>query len=150
MSGTGCPGCVGRPSLMAWTSTIWTGSRAVERKETMRRWAEFVLAHRRWVALFWLVVLVGGAVASGPASERLTVEYSLPGEPGAKTAKQIDETFGNGGYTAPYLVSVTYPTGQTVAGHEAEVAAAFDTVATTVPSARVLDEGDPGDAGLQT
>jgi RND superfamily putative drug exporter len=135
---------------MAWTSTIWTGSRAVERKETMRRWAEFVLAHRRWVALFWLVVLVGGAVASGPASERLTVEYSLPGEPGAKTAKQIDETFGNGGYTAPYLVSVTYPTGQTVAGHEAEVAAAFDTVATTVPSVRVLDEANTGDAAFRT
>jgi len=31
----------------------------------MRRWAEFVLAHRRWVALFWLLVVVGGGVASG-------------------------------------------------------------------------------------
>jgi putative drug exporter of the RND superfamily len=116
----------------------------------MRRWAEFVLAHRRWVALFWLVVLVGGAVATGPASERLTVEYSLPGEPGAKTAKQIDETFGNGGYTAPYLVSVTYPQGQTVAGHEAEVAAAFDAVATKVPSVRVLDEANTGDTAFRT
>jgi putative drug exporter of the RND superfamily len=116
----------------------------------MRRWAEFVLAHRRWVALFWLVVLVGGAVATGPASERLTVEYSLPGEPGAKTAKQIGETFGNGGYTAPYLVSVTYPQGQTVAGHEAEVAAAFDAVATKVPSVRVLDEANTGDAAFRT
>jgi RND superfamily putative drug exporter len=135
---------------MAWTSAIWTGSRAVERKEGMRRWSEFVLAHRRWVALFWLVVLVGGAVASGPASERLTVEYSLPGEPGAKTAEQIDETFGNGGYTAPYLVSVTYPAGQTVAGHEAEVAAAFDAAATTVPSVRVLDEASTGDAAFRT
>jgi|Tabmets5t2r1_1033131.scaffolds.fasta_scaffold00651_2 RND superfamily putative drug exporter len=116
----------------------------------MRRWAEFVLAHRRWVALFWLVVLVGGAVATGPASERLTVEYSLPREPGAKTAKQIDETFGNGGYTAPYLVSVTYPQGQTVAGHEAEVAAAFDAVATKVPSVRVLDEANTGDTAFRT
>ncbi|HEU4398840.1 MAG TPA: MMPL family transporter [Actinomycetota bacterium] len=116
----------------------------------MRRWAAFVLAHRRWVALFWLVVLVGGAVATGPASERLTVEYSLPGEPGAKTAQQIDETFGNGGYTAPYLVSVTYPQGQTVAGREAEVAAAFDAVATKVPSVRVLDETNTGDAAFRT
>jgi RND superfamily putative drug exporter len=116
----------------------------------MRRWAAFVLAHRRWVALFWLVVPVGGAIASGPASERLTVEYSLPGEPGAKTAQQVDETFGNGGDTAPYLVSVTYPQGRTVAGREAEVAAAFDAVATKVPSVRVLDEANTGDAAFRT
>ena len=116
----------------------------------MRRWAEFVLAHRRWVVLFWLVVIVGGGVASGPVSERLTYDWSLPGEPGAETAKQITQTFGNGGYTAPYLVSVTYPAGQSVAGHQAEVAAAFDAVATKVPSVRVLDEANTGDAAFRT
>jgi RND superfamily putative drug exporter len=118
--------------------------------EVMRGWAEFVLAHRKWVLLFWLVVVIGGAVASGPASKRLTVEYSLLGEPGAKTAQQIKQTFGNGGDTAPYLVSVTYPEGQTVAGHEAEVAAAFDAVATKVPAVRVLDEANTGDAAFRT
>jgi putative drug exporter of the RND superfamily len=116
----------------------------------MRRWAEFVLKHRRWVVLFWLVVIVGGGVASGPVSERLTYDWSLPGEPGTRTAQQITQTFGNGGYTAPYLVSVTYPEGQAVAGHEAEVAAAFDAVATKVPSVRVLDEANTGDAGFRT
>jgi putative drug exporter of the RND superfamily len=118
--------------------------------EGMRRWAEFVLAHRRWVALFWLLVVVGGGVASGEASKRLTSDYSLPGEPGTKTAKQINQTFGNGGFTAPYLVSLTYPPGQTVAGHQAEVAAAFDAVATKVPGVRVLDEANTGDAAFRT
>ena len=28
----------------------------------MRRWAEFVLRHRRWVGVFWLLVLVAGAL----------------------------------------------------------------------------------------
>jgi RND superfamily putative drug exporter len=116
----------------------------------MRRWAEFVLKHRRWVVLFWLVVIVGGGVASGPVSERLTYDWSLPGEPGTRTAQQLTQTFGNGGYTAPYLVSVTYPEGQTVAGHEAEVAAAFDAVATKLPSMRVLDEANTGDAAFRT
>jgi putative drug exporter of the RND superfamily len=113
--------------------------------ERMRRWAEFVLAHRRWVALFWLVVVVGGGVASGQVANRMTYDWSLPGEPGTKTAQQITQTFGNGGYTAPYLVSVTYPAGQTVAGHEAEVAAAFDAVAARIPSVRVVDEASTGD-----
>jgi RND superfamily putative drug exporter len=125
-------------------------SQVVEGIDVMRRWAEFVLKHRRWVLLFWLLVVVGGAVASGPVSKRLTVEYSLPGEPGTKTARQITQTFGNGGYTAPYLVSVTYPAGQGVAGHEAEVAAAFDAVAAKVPAVRVLDEANTGDAAFRT
>ncbi len=116
----------------------------------MRRWAEFVLTHRRWVALFWLVVVIGGATASGQVSNRLTYDFSLPGEPGTKTAQQITQTFGNGGYTAPYLVSVTYPEGQTVAGHQAQVAAAFDAVATKVPAVRVLDEANTGDAAFRT
>jgi uncharacterized membrane protein YdfJ with MMPL/SSD domain len=117
--------------------------------EGMRRWAKFVLAHRSSVVLFWLAVLVGGGIASGPASERLTIEYSLPGEPGAKTAEQINETFGNGGYTAPYLVSVTYPEGRTVAGNERAVAAAFDAVEAEVPAVRVLDEANTGDAAFR-
>lgn len=36
----------------------------------MRRWAEFVLAHRRWVVLFWLAVVVAGA-ALGWTSSRV-------------------------------------------------------------------------------
>jgi RND superfamily putative drug exporter len=116
----------------------------------MRRWAEFVLAHRRWVALFWLLVVVGGGVASGEASNRLTSDYALPGEPGTKTAKQINQTFGNGGFTAPYLVSLTYPAGQSVAGRQADVAAAFDAVAAKVPGVRVLHEGNTGDAAFRT
>jgi hypothetical protein len=69
------------------------------------------LRHRRLVMLFWLVVVVGGVAAAGQASKRLTVEYSLPGEPGAQTSEQITQTFGNGGYTPPYLVSLTFPEG---------------------------------------
>lgn len=116
----------------------------------MRRWAEFVLAHRKWVMVFWLVVAISGAMTSNMVNDRLTVEYSLPGEPGTETAKQITDTFGNGGYTAPYLVSVTYPEGQTVDGHEEEVAGAFNAVATKVPDVRVLDEANTGDDAFRT
>jgi putative drug exporter of the RND superfamily len=116
----------------------------------MRRWAEFVLTHRRWVVGLWLLVVVGGATAAGPVSNRLTFDFSLPGEPGTKTAKQITQTFGNGADTAPYLVSLSLPQGQAVAGHRAQVAAAFAAVATKVPSVRVLDEANTGDAAFRT
>jgi RND superfamily putative drug exporter len=116
----------------------------------MRRWAAFVLAHRRWIMLCWLLVVVAGATVAGQVSKRLTYDYSLPGQPGAKTAQQITQTFGNGGYTAPYLVSVTFPEGQTVATHQAQVAAAFDAVAAKVPAVRVLDEANTGDTAFRT
>jgi RND superfamily putative drug exporter len=116
----------------------------------MRRWAEFVLAHRRLVMVLWLLAAVAGGAASGLVSKRLTVEYSLPGEPGTQTAHAITETFGNGGFSAPYLVTISYPDGQSIAGHEADVAAAFNAVAAQVPAVRVLDEANTGDAAFRT
>ncbi|WP_053204465.1 MMPL family transporter [Jiangella muralis] len=113
----------------------------------MRRWAEFVLAHRRWVMAFWLLVVVAGAMAAGPANERLTTDYSLPGEPGAETAERIDERFGNGGNQAPYLVSFTHPDGE-----EAELgdAAAFDAAGRALPDLRLLHAGNTGDDAFVT
>jgi RND superfamily putative drug exporter len=45
---------------------------------------------------------------------------------------------------------VTLPEGQTIIGHEAEVAAAFDAVANQVTAVRVLDEANTGDTAFRT
>jgi len=116
----------------------------------MRRLAEFVLAHRRWVMAFWGLVFVVGAVLAGKTTSRLTVDFSLPGQPGTETAHQIEQTLGNGGDTSPYLVSVTLPQGQTVAANQAAVAKVFDSVETTVPNVRVLDENNTHDTAFRT
>ncbi|MGH3464788.1 MAG: MMPL family transporter [Kribbellaceae bacterium] len=114
----------------------------------MRRWAEFVLSHRKWVVVFWVLVAVAGGAVSNQVSKRLTYDFSLPGEPGSQTAALIKETFGNGGFTAPYLVSVTYSEGQQV--DTAQVAAAFDAVEAEVPHVRLLDEAGTGDPAFRT
>ena len=118
----------------------------------MRGWAEFVLKHRIWVVVFWVVVAVAGGVASAKVSDRLTIDFSLPGEPGTVAAEQIKEAFGNGGDTTPYLISVTLPGG--VTGHEAEVADAFAAVRTQAKSAgynlRIVDEATTGDQAFRT
>ncbi|MDN5852955.1 MAG: MMPL family transporter [Actinomycetia bacterium] len=116
----------------------------------MRRWAEFVLTHRRWVVSFWVLVAVAGATVSGAVSERLTYDYSLPGEPGSETAEMINATFENGGNNAPYLVTVTVADGQTISDNVAAVADTFDAVATEVPDVRVLDEANTGDDAFRT
>src|SRR6476659_10111427 len=116
----------------------------------MRRWAEFVLHHRRWVISLWLLVMVIGAAAAGAVSNRLTVDFSLPGQPGTETAHKIKQAFGNGGDTSPYIATVTLPAGQTITGHEADVARTFDAVGAAVPNVRILDEATTGDRAFRT
>ena len=50
------------------------------------RW---VLAHKRLVVAFWIILtLVGGAV-SGPATKALKQKFSVPGKEGWETNQQI-------------------------------------------------------------
>jgi RND superfamily putative drug exporter len=106
---------------------------------TMRRIAELVLHHRRLVIISWLVVFLAGIVASGAVTKRLKIDFSLPSEPGTKTAKQIEHQFGNGGFTTPFLLAVTVPAGQKATGHEAEIAKAFATAQASEPNLRLVD-----------
>jgi RND superfamily putative drug exporter len=116
----------------------------------MRQWAEFILRHRRWVVAVCGVILVAGIALAGKTTSRLTVDFSLPGQPGSQTAHKINQAFGNGGNTSPYLASVTLPAGQTITGHETDVAKAFDAVPGAVPSVRVIDEANTGDKAFRT
>ncbi|HEU4812176.1 MAG TPA: MMPL family transporter [Nocardioides sp.] len=116
----------------------------------MRRWAEFVLRHRRWVMVFWLLILIAGGASAGKTSDRLTVDFSLPGQPGTEATELIVAAVHNGGNTTPMLATVTLPQGQTITGHEDEVARAFEAVQSGVPDVRVVDEANTGDKAFRT
>ncbi|GAC1444104.1 MAG: hypothetical protein NVS3B26_11040 [Mycobacteriales bacterium] len=106
----------------------------------MRSIGAFVLRHRKLVVLVWLVVFVAGGIAAGQVSKRLKIDFSLPNQPGTKTAAIIERQFGNGGFTTPFLISVTVPAGQTVTGNEPAVAKAFAAAGDAKPHLRVVDE----------
>src|SRR5436309_6510865 len=80
----------------------------------MRRIAEFVLRHRRLIGIGWVVVVIAGIALTQRTTNRLVVDFSLPGQPGTQTANQIDQEFHAGGKTAPYIVTITLPAGQAV------------------------------------
>jgi len=105
----------------------------------MRRIAELVLRHRKLVLIGWVVLFAAGIVASGAVSERLKVDFSLPGEPGTTTAKQIEAEFGSGGFTQPYILTVTVPEGQRAVDHQAEIAKAFVAAEKALPGSRLVD-----------
>jgi len=41
----------------------------------MRRWAEFVLRHRKAVVIFWGAVLIAGIALASKTTNRLTVDF---------------------------------------------------------------------------
>jgi putative drug exporter of the RND superfamily len=116
----------------------------------MRRWAEFVLRHRKWVVGFWLVVMVCGGAVAGKTTERLTIDFSLPGQPGTRAADKIVAAFHNGAQTTPMLVTVTMPHGQKITGHEHQVARAFHAAGAGLRNLRVIDEANTGDKAFRT
>src|SRR3954452_6623254 len=112
--------------------------------------AEFVLRHRRWVLVGWLVVVIAGVMLVNTTNNRLVIDFSLPGQPGTETANQIDREFHAGGKTAPYVLTMTLPAGQTVTGNEAAVGKAFADVEQKVPDTRLVDEGNTNDKSFRT
>ena len=89
---------------------------------SLTRW---VLAHKRTVVVFWIVLTIAGIAAAGPASDALEPEFSVPDKEGWETNVAIAERYrGTGGDSSPLLPVVTLPKGQTVdsPGVEADLA----------------------------
>jgi putative drug exporter of the RND superfamily len=108
-----------------------------------------VLRHRLLVVLGWLVLMVAGGIVAGPVTDRLTFDFSLPGQPGYEAEQELIATFGTS--TADTLVPViTVPEGGTVADRGAEIAVVFDAVRAAVPQARVVDLASTGDQRFVT
>jgi putative drug exporter of the RND superfamily len=78
----------------------------------LTRW---VLDHKRTVVVSWLVLVVAGVLAAGPASRALSPEFSVPGREGWETNVAIAQKYaGTGGDAAPLLAVVTVPRGARV------------------------------------
>src|SRR5438445_87240 len=74
-----------------------------------------VLAHKRTIVIFWLVLTLVGMASAGSATKALKQKFSVPGKEGWQTNQQIARDFrGTGGNSAPLVPVVTLPAGKTV------------------------------------
>jgi putative drug exporter of the RND superfamily len=104
---------------------------------SLTRW---VLAHKRIVVAFWLVLTLVGMGSAGSATKALKQKFSVPGKEGWITNEQIARDFhGTGGNTSPLLPVVTLPAGKTVAspGVKQELGALEAHVAKVLPGGRI-------------
>jgi putative drug exporter of the RND superfamily len=104
---------------------------------SLTRW---VLAHKRIVVAFWLVLTLVGMASAGSATKALKQKFSVPGKEGWVTNEQIAHDFHDtGGDTSPLVPVVTLPAGETVSspGVEQQLATLEARVARTLPGARI-------------
>lgn len=107
----------------------------------------FVLAHKRLVVAFWLVVTVVGVASAASAVGALSQDGSIPGREGAEASEAILAAYGNGGLVPPLVPVVALPEGTTVdaPGVRDELAALDAAIAAAAPSARLASYASTGD-----
>ncbi len=101
----------------------------------MRRLAELVLRHRKVVFLIWALLFLAGAFTAKTTVNRLSATFSLPGQPGYETALKTYGAYGNGGFGADDVATITLPSGQATGPGVARAFAALS----HVPGARIVD-----------
>jgi RND superfamily putative drug exporter len=103
----------------------------------LTRW---VLAHKRIVVIFWVLLTLVGMASAGSATKALKQKFSVPGKEGWVTNQQIAHDFhGTGGNSAPLLPVVTLPAGSSVdsAAVQAGLRAVEARVERILPGARI-------------
>src|SRR5581483_2147028 len=78
---------------------------------SLTRW---VLAHKRTVAAFWIIVTVVGIATVGNSTGAFSKKFSNPGREGYQTNSRIAQIYHGGGRYAPLIPVVTLPVGTSV------------------------------------
>jgi putative drug exporter of the RND superfamily len=112
---------------------------------SLTRW---VLAHKRIVVFGWIALTIAGVAASGPASERLANDSSIPDEESWQTTSAIAERYDGSaeGSSRPLLPVVTLPAGKSVdsPGVKAELAAVDARLRSALPQSRIASFASTG------
>jgi RND superfamily putative drug exporter len=111
----------------------------------LTRW---VLAHKRSVVVTWVVLLIAGIAASGPATDNLDPEFSVPGKEGWETNEEIAARYqGTGGDSAPLIPVVTLGDGVSVdsPGVQDDLTEIDARLDEAVPNSRIASYASTGD-----
>jgi RND superfamily putative drug exporter len=111
---------------------------------SLTRW---VLAHRKLVVGFWIVLTLVGIGTAGAATKAMNQKFSVPGREGWETNLAIAKLYkGTGGNAAPLVPVVTLPAGRTVAdpGVRAQLLGIETKLTAALPGARVTGYGSTG------
>jgi putative drug exporter of the RND superfamily len=110
-----------------------------------------VLAHKRIVVAFWVIVTLVGIGSAGSSTKALKQKFSVPGREGWVTNQQIAHDFrGTGGNSAPELAVVTLPPNRSASAPAvaSELRAVESRLARAEPGARIAGYASTGSAAF--
>src|SRR6476619_598387 len=119
------------------------------RSDDVERLAQLVMHHRRIVCAIWVVLFVAGMGAASGLSDRLSLDFSLPGQPGDTAENQMIDTYGTSSFDT-FIAVVTVPEGQTVQQNADAVEGVFKTAADSTHPIRMVDYASSGDNASTT
>jgi RND superfamily putative drug exporter len=114
----------------------------------LTRW---VLAHRKLVVAFWILLTLVGIGTAGKATRAMNQKFSVPGREGWETNVQIQRLYGGtGGNAGPLVPVVQLPAGRTVetTAVRAQLRGVEDKLRAALPGARVAGYGSTGDTAF--
>ncbi|MGB2696109.1 MAG: MMPL family transporter [Dehalococcoidia bacterium] len=117
----------------------------------MTRLTRWVLAHRKLVVGFWIVLTFVGIATSGAATKAMNQKFSVPGREGWETNVEIAKLYdGTGGNATPLVPVVTLPQGSTVQDPDVreQLRGVEQKLAQALPGARVTGYGSTGAAAF--
>jgi putative drug exporter of the RND superfamily len=114
--------------------------------ETLTRW---VLAHKRWVAGFWIVLTIAGFWGAGRVTDALDDQFTMPDSKAFATNEQIEQRFGSGGAEPPLVAVTQLPEGASVndPAVRQDLRELEGELAQALPGSRVASYGSTGERG---
>src|SRR4051812_9344035 len=106
----------------------------------LTRW---VLAHKRLVAIGWLVLTLCGFYGASKVTDALNQNFTMPDSASTLTNERIVDRFDTGGATPPLVAVVSLPPGTTASAPavRADLRALEQDLARAVPGARIASFG---------
>jgi RND superfamily putative drug exporter len=122
----------------------------------VERLARLVIHHRLIVSLVWLTLFAGGMLSASQVGDRLTLDFSLPGQPGETAQQQLIDNYGVSSFDT-YVAVVTVPEGDPVKGDLDAIGQIFGAAESAAAQSadpnltlRVVDFKSTGDEGFLT
>jgi RND superfamily putative drug exporter len=108
---------------------------------------DWVLAHKRSVAAFWIVLTIAGMFGASRVTDQLDDQFSMPSSEAFATNQEIEQRFSSGGMVEPLVAVAELPAG--VSAEDPEVRSDLrrleDRLAEALAGARIASYGSTGD-----
>src|SRR5918996_5344855 len=134
----------GRPPMTGQRTHASAGDRAGRGLEALTRW---VLAHKRSVGVFWIVLTIAGMFGASRVADSLDDQFSMPSSEAFATNQEIEDRFSSGGVVQPLVAVSQLPEGVSVkdAAVRSDLRRLEGRLSDAFPGSRVASYGSTAD-----